>query len=914
MNYRIVTGAAVTALLITACGKPDLGDTLWRCETQDDCGSGYVCSSGLGAWVIPDNSADGVFADRIVVGMSAPLATGDTAFGRAMREGMEAYFTAVNTTGGLDGRQVEVQALDDGGDPNTALANAQQLIGSGEAFAMLGNVGTDAAEVVAPYMVMQRRLLLGTASGSAELRKDPPDRYVFNYRPGTVEEIAQGVGYLTSVRDVRVPASNVAVFAEGLNAEGTPDAYGQEGVDAVKDTLRTLANVNGSDVVVATHTRNSSDVTNAVGAMLRWLGSGITVSDDGSVSASIVMVSTARPSASFVRALLEELSKIQSGDSGGQAFNLSAAETSRLLSVTDLTFFAVSTVGVDQLGSELQSFGQYQTTAGLRSFCESVLGSQVVPPLSSNGSGIIAYRDDLQAMDATLVPSAASLEGWLVARLFSEAVVKNGPALSTESLVDTLESLQELDFGLGSSLAFTPSQHQATDKVWGTALSPTCTFETVDLGEPTGVTPTPPDGCEGGVCTLTGVITADRTLTADKIWLLKGTVFVGDGTNRTILTVDPGTTVFGDKTTTGVLVVRRNSQINAVGTREAPIVFTSGQPAGQRESGDWGGIIINGRAPINDCGLEASECTSFNQSFGEGGTGFYGGDQPDDDSGELRYVRIEFAGKLLSPENELNGLALQGVGRGTVLDYIQVHRGNDDGVEFFGGTVDFKHILITGAEDDSCDWTEGWQGRGQYLIAQQWPGVGDNGIEADNHSDPGRDNLPRSQPVLSNISLVGVPTSTRSDYGMLLREGTGAEIHNAVILGFEDACIDIDHMETWTHAMTSNGTSTVASGGLVIANSIISCATAFEEESGDPVTIDAFVNSMNPGNQVVAAGANILADPLNRVSWDMQPSAGGPAESGAVIPTDAFFDTVSYKGGMAPGSDWTLGWTTNVVN
>ena len=910
MSTRRWMMAATVALV--GCSKPSLEGTSWRCDTQADCGAGYVCSTGLGACVVPDNSADGVYADRIVVGMSAPLANGDTTLGRAVREGMEAYFTHVNSTGGLDGRRVEVQALDDGGDPTMALSNVQQMTGSGGVFAFLGNVGTDGVRAVAPYLVEQRRLLLGAVSGSAALRKDPPDRYVFNFRPGLEQEATQGVGYLVSVRDAAVPVANVAVFAEGDDAAGDLDDYGQEGVDAVKAALRSLGG-NAADLAVATHTRNTSDVTPAVGAMLKWLSSGRATNDNGSISASIVLVSTARPAAAFVKALLEELSKIQAGDSGGQAFQLTTVEATRLFSVTDLSFFALSSVGVDQMGRELASFGNYQTVAGMRSFCESVLASQVVPPLDSNASGLITYRDHLRAMDPNLVPSAVSLEGYLVARIFSEAVIEHGPALSTEGVVDALEGLTDLDFGVGTTLSFGPSNHQASDKVFGVALSPVCALEPLDLGEPTGTPPPPQDGCQDGVCTLTGVITQDTTLTADKRWLLKGTVFVGDGASRTVLTVEPGTTVVGDKATTGVLVIRRAAQLRAVGSREMPIVFTSGQPVGMRRSGDWGGVIINGRAPINECGLEPSQCTQFNQAFGEGGTGFFGGSDPEDDSGELRFVRIEFAGKLLSPENELNGLALQGVGRGTQLDYIQVHRGKDDGIEFFGGTVDIKHLLVTGAEDDSLDWTWGWQGRGQFIVTQHWRGDADNGIEADNNDDE-RDAEPRAHPVLSNVTLVGVPTSTTSDYGLLLREGTGAELHNAVVLGFEDACVNIDHAETWANAMRSTGSSTVASGGLVFRNTILSCATLFEEDPTDPVTIETFVLSMNEGNSVVSDAASILEDALDTVSPDMRPKAGGAAASGGVVPQDAFFEPVDYRGGVDPAGSWTLGWTTNVQN
>ncbi|MCA9553068.1 MAG: ABC transporter substrate-binding protein [Myxococcales bacterium] len=902
----------VIAVALTGCSKPSLEGTLWRCESQADCTEGYVCSTGLGACVVPDNSADGVYADRIVVGMSAPLANGDTTAGRAVREGMEAYFGYVNANGGLDGRQVEVRALDDGGNPNMALSNVQTMSGSGEVFAFLGNVGTDTAQVVAPYLVENKRLLLGAVSGSSALRKDPPDRYVFNFRPSFEQEAAQGVGYLVSVRDFPVPVDNVAVFAEGEDASGVPDAYGQEGVTAVKDALRAQGG-NPANLVVATHTRNTSDVTPAVGAMLKWLSSGRSPNDNGSISASIVLVSTARPAAAFVKALLEELAKIQAGDSGGQAFQLTTDEATRLFSVTDLTFFAISSVGVDQMSRELASFGNYQTVAGMKSFCESVLASQVVPSLDSNASGLITYREHLHAMDPNLVPSALSLEGYLVARIFSAAVIKHGPALSTEGVVDALEQLSALDFGVGTTLGFSPSAHQASDKVFGTTVSPLCALEPLDLGEPTGNPPPTGDGCENGVCTLTGVITQDKTLTADKRWLLKGTVFVGDGASRTVLTVEPGTTVLGDKATTGVLVIRRGSQIQAVGSREMPIVFTSAQPVGMRRSGDWGGLIINGRAPINQCGLEASQCTQYNQAFGEGGTGFFGGNDPNDDSGELRYVRIEFAGKLLSPENELNGLALQGVGRGTTLDYIQVHRGRDDAVEFFGGTVDAKHLLLTGAEDDSLDWTWGWQGRGQFIITQHWRGDADNGIEADNNAED-RNAQPRAHPVLSNLTLVGVPTSTTSDYGMLLREGTGADILNSVVLGFEDACINIDHAETWANAMMNSGSSTVASGGLVIRNTVISCATNFEESADDPVTVQAFVMSMNQGNQVVQDVNSILEGALDTVSPDMRPKAGGPAISGAEVPTDPFFEQVTYKGAVDPAGSWTLGWTTNVVN
>ena len=221
---------------------------------------------------------------------------------------------------------------------------------------------------------------------------------------------------------------------------------------------------------------------------------------------------------------------------------------------------------------------------------------------------------------------------------------------------------------------------------------------------------------------LSGEIAADMTLTADVSYLLRGAVFVADGAT---LTIEAGTTIYGEGATNGALVVARGGRLVADGAPDAPIVFTSDQEVGFRARGDWGGLIINGRAPLNIPGNEAE---------GEGGTGAYGGDDPADDSGVLRYVRVEFAGSELSPDNELNGVAFQGVGSGTVVDSVQVHLSKDDGVEFFGGTVDARRVVCTGIGDDSFDWTEGWTGRGQFWIARQRGDDADQGIEADSNA------------------------------------------------------------------------------------------------------------------------------------------------------------------------------------
>lgn len=898
-----LTGAAGAALVVavSSCSAPSLDDVLFSCASQSDCPSDFVCSTRQGACVRPVSDEPGVSSSRIVVGMTGPLTTGPSGLGAPMKEGIEAYFSHVNAAGGVDGRQIELKALDDGDDPAVARTNLETLKSGDGVLAFVGGVGTNTSDVLAEVANDDQRILFGALSGDTSLRRDPPDRYVFNVRASVEDEMTRGVGFVTTVRNPPVPAANVGVFAESAGTDGAPTAFGQSGFEAVAAALRTFGGIESADVAIGTYMRGTTNVDPAVGTFLHWLGSGERVrSANGNIVASIFLTAHARPSAAFVRELLDEFNRIKRGTSPGLEYDLTSQEVSEILNVDEIVFVAFSASGPDELSEELESFGTYQTLAGDRRFCEAVLITQVVPDFSSNATGLIEYRDHLRAFDPNLRPGFVSLEGYVVARLFVEGLLRNGPVIATEDLIDTFETMDDIDIGIGTTYAFSASQRQATNKVWATQLDDACRPEPFDLGEPGNPMPPPMETCTGGVCILTGTLTESMRLTATQRWLLRGTVFVGDGVNETILTIDPGTTILGEASTTGVLVIKRNSKIIADGTRDAPIVFTSSNDPGSRATGDWGGVIINGNAPINDqCGTPPCE------AFGEGGTGFYGGGDPEDDSGIIRYVRIEFAGKLLSPENELNGLALQGVGRGTTLDYIQIHRGQDDGIEFFGGTVDFKHVLVTAADDDNLDWTAGWTGRGQFFVSQQIEGIGDNGIEADNAENE-RDNLPRSNPTLSNLTLIGSPASDASDYGMLIREGTGANISNTLVVGWNDACIDIDHPETWAAAV--NGST--LTGTLLIQHSIFDCVTVTEEEAEDPMTIRMFLET-NTGNSFEPV---MLGDPFNTASPDYKPAAGSPARTGAVVPADPFFEQVTFRGGVDPANDWTVGWTTNVAN
>jgi hypothetical protein len=420
--------------------------------------------------------------------------------------------------------------------------------------------------------------------------------------------------------------------------------------------------------------------------------------------------------------------------------------------------------------------------------------------------------------------------------------------------------------------------------------------------------------CEGDVCRLSAAIddpiTQDLTLTADKRWLLQGGVFVGDEASETVLRVEAGTTVYGETSSKAFLVIRRGSKILAEGTAAAPIVFTSSKEAGSRARGDWGGLVVNGRARVNGCD------TGVCEPEGEGGTGRYGGADDADSSGVLRYVRVEFAGNPITPDNELNGIAFQGVGSGTTIDHVQVHMAADDGVEFFGGTASFKHVLITGVADDALDWTDGWRGKGQFVVVQQYEDAGDNGIEADNNGDANAAE-PRSAPSLANLTLIGVPSAPSSDVGMLLREGTGAHIHAAIVSGWNEACLDIDHAETFRNAVQGG----VPTGRLVVAASIFSCATPFQQDDekdamdqpiADPFSVEDFVTSMNAGNRMMDP---MMVAPFDTAAPDFRPMAGSPAMQGATRPDDPFFTAVDYIGGvdpsMDPARDWTRGWTTH---
>jgi hypothetical protein len=291
--------------------------------------------------------------------------------------------------------------------------------------------------------------------------------------------------------------------------------------------------------------------------------------------------------------------------------------------------------------------------------------------------------------------------------------------------------------------------------------------------------------------TLTGNINTTTTLTSDKVWTLKGYVYVTDGAK---LIIQPGTTIVSDVAEKGALCIERGSQIIAEGTQSKPIVFTSGRPEGQRSPGDWGGIVILGRAKTN----RSSEPTI------EGGIGRpYGGTNDSDNSGVMRYVRIEYAGIAAMPNSEINALTLGGVGNGTILENIQTIYANDDAFEFFGGTVNGKNLYAFATADDDFDFDFGYTGMITNGVAKRDPqfvdsGDAGNGVECDNDGT-GSAAQPYTHPKLFNMILVGPNTSSalaNHNLGLRFRRSTQFTMKNSVVWGWMKGGLSLESNET----------------------------------------------------------------------------------------------------------------------
>lgn len=447
-----------------------------------------------------------------------------------------------------------------------------------------------------------------------------------------------------------------------------------------------------------------------------------------------------------------------------------------------------------------------------------------------------------------------------------------------------------------------------------------------------------------GVKDVTTDILTNTTWYADTTYLLKGFIHVANGAT---LTIQPGTVIQGDFNTLGAaLFVLRGAKINAVGTPSAPIVFTSSRPVGQRQPGDWGGLIIVGNARLNRTGvdvqLEGTGTATGNDPGSNYGITYSGGTVDSDDSGELRYVRVEFAGYAPSLNNELNSFTFAAVGSGTRLSYLQSMAGLDDSFEWFGGTVDASYLVSYESGDDHFDMSEGYRGRLHHLIALQSTqltprtGAGSaasdpQGIENDGCEGAGcqlgRNSTPLTTPVVANFTLVGTGDAATSGssggIGMMLRRGVGGWYVNGVLARWPRAAISLRDTETYERA-GSTPTPDLATADLAIRNVLVAESPAVFQTGGSATQnmLDLAANAL--AQDPVSVTALFSAFPAtidattSAAAFDWTPAPQSPAVSGGLTALSGKLATAAgsavaataYRGAADPnGSKWWQGWT-----
>src|SRR5262252_2377245 len=385
-------------------------------------------TTGPALAAVTGSTSRGVTDTEIRFGISAPFSGPSKELGRQMKLGIETAFNMVNDAGGIHGRQVKLVAADDGYEPNRTGETMRQLYEKDQVFGIIGNVGTPTATVALPYALNKRMLFFGAFTGAGLLRRDPPDRYVFNYRASYAEETDAVVRYLINVRRLR--PEQIVVFAQ-------QDAYGDAGFEGVAKVMRALRPGRDNEVVRLNYKRNTVDVEDAV-AQLRKLRP---------PARAVVMVGTYRAAARFI-------------------------EKTRDIS-PPLIYTNVSFVGSTALSEELMLLGS--------KYAAGIIVTQVVPAVDSYSNVVLEYKSALSAYFPGENPDYVSLEGYVAANVLIEGLKRTGPQLDTERLVDGLESLRDLDLGLGTMVNFGRTEHQGLHKVWGTQLDANGRYQPIEL-------------------------------------------------------------------------------------------------------------------------------------------------------------------------------------------------------------------------------------------------------------------------------------------------------------------------------------------------------------------------------------------------------------------------------------------------
>ncbi|GAA4446293.1 hypothetical protein GCM10023189_01260 [Nibrella saemangeumensis] len=396
----------------------------------------------------------------------------------------------------------------------------------------------------------------------------------------------------------------------------------------------------------------------------------------------------------------------------------------------------------------------------------------------------------------------------------------------------------------------------------------------------------------GQTVTVKGTISQNTTWTAGNKYVLEGFVYVD---NNATLTIEPGTIIRGDKVTKGSLIVKPGAKIIAEGTAQKPIIFTSNQPIGQRNYGDWGGIVLLGRAKVNKspATIEGENVSTF------------GGENDADNSGSLKYVRIEFAGVAFETDKEINGLTLGGVGSGTTLDYIQISYSGDDAYEWFGGTVNAKHLISYRTLDDDFDTDWGYRGNVQYAFALRDPSVADqcscsdsNGFESDNDAS-GSEAAPQTAAKFANVSIFIAPGTVNNKYrsAFRLRRNTAVSIYNSVIAGaYPRGGLELEGTATQKNFVDGvadyRGLVLAGVTKAVVAGDSVRLADAARKNQFRPAVstlgLDAAYNTLGTGIKLLPQSSSTLLT------------------GGVQLPQG--FDPVTFIGAFGT-QDWTTGWT-----
>jgi ABC-type branched-subunit amino acid transport system substrate-binding protein len=369
----------------------------------------------------------GITDREIRFGISAAFTGPVKERGRQMKLGIEAAFNRVNDAGGVEGRMLKLIAADDGNEPKRTLEAMKQLYDKDQVFGIIGSIGTATAAAAVPYALERRMLFFGAFTGGNVVRHDPPDRYVFNYRPSYAEETDATVRYLVKLR--RIPVRQIAVFAQS-------DDLGDAGFAGVAKAFRALG-INDSGILRLNYARNTIEVEDAVNQLKLQK---VPVK-------AVIMAASYRAASKFI-------------------------EKTRDL-FPEMIYTNISGVGGTSLSDELMLLGPR--------YASGIIVTQVVPAVSGYSSAVLDYKNALAKYFPGEAPDYVSLEGFVAASILIQGLQRTGPQIDTEKLVDVLENTRNLDLGLGTALSFGRAEHQASHKIWGTALDDKGKFQAIEL-------------------------------------------------------------------------------------------------------------------------------------------------------------------------------------------------------------------------------------------------------------------------------------------------------------------------------------------------------------------------------------------------------------------------------------------------